>query len=230
MRRCPECYEVYENSEKFCEIDGQPLLADPALSAPDSDSAEPFAESPAAEIYPHESEHQREALLVGAGGVVLGIVICVGAYMAYSAWSGESGSTEPRTPAFASQAREPTQPSRPPPPRSETTPTPEETATIEPEESPEPTVAPAQETNAVTARLNQGPVSTGQRKKDGDEGAGVQTIIQMNDGTAVEVDAAWEDAQGVWYRRGGMVAFVDSQRVKAITGRAEPKPSSGSSP
>jgi hypothetical protein len=46
----------------------------------------------------------------------------------------------------------------------------------------------------------------------------------MNDGTTVEVDAAWEDGQGVWYRRGGMVAFVDSQRVKAIIGRAVPKP------
>ena len=32
MRRCPECDEVYEDSEKFCELDGQPLLAYPALS------------------------------------------------------------------------------------------------------------------------------------------------------------------------------------------------------
>lgn len=229
MKRCPECYEVYENSEKFCEMDGQPLLADPALSVTDSARAEAFAESHAGEIYPNESERRREALLVGAGGVVLGIVICFGAYAAYSSWSGDSDSKEPSAPSFASQAREPIQPTRPPPPRSETTPAPEETATIEPEESPEPTAAPAEESNAVAARLNQGPVSTGQRKKDGDEGAGVQTIIQMNDGTAVEVDAAWEDGQGVWYRRGGMVAFVDSQRVKAITGRAAGKPSLGSS-
>lgn len=230
MKRCPECYEVYENSEKFCEADGQPLLADPALSAADSASADAFAESEtadAAATYPNESERQREAWLVGAAGVVLGIVICAGIYAAYSVWTDDSGFKEVSAPAFASQAREPIQPSRPPPPRSEPSPTPEETATIEPEASPEPTVAPAEDANAVAARLNQGPVSTGQRKKDSDEGTAVQTIIQMNDGTAVEVDAAWEDGQGVWYRRGGMVAFVDSQRVKAITGRAARKPSSG---
>jgi hypothetical protein len=80
----------------------------------------------------------------------------------------------------------------------------------------------------VAAPVNEGPVSTGQRSKVADDKPAVQTIIQMNDGTAVEVDAAWEDQQGVWYRRGGMVVFVESQRVKAITGRAAQKPASAS--
>src|SRR5690242_7541266 len=32
MKRCPECYHVYDDEERFCETDGQELLADPAPS------------------------------------------------------------------------------------------------------------------------------------------------------------------------------------------------------
>jgi hypothetical protein len=41
----------------------------------------------------------------------------------------------------------------------------------------------------------------------------------MNDGSTLDVEAAWEDKQGIWYRRSGLVSFVDSSRVKAITAR-----------
>ncbi|HEX9917535.1 MAG TPA: lytic transglycosylase domain-containing protein [Pyrinomonadaceae bacterium] len=36
------------------------------------------------------------------------------------------------------------------------------------------------------------------------------------DGTTLEVDEAWGDAEGVWYRRGGMTNFVERARVKTI--------------
>ena len=39
----------------------------------------------------------------------------------------------------------------------------------------------------------------------------------------LDVDAAWEDNQGIWYRRGGLVSFVDSSRVKAIAARKPAK-------
>jgi len=42
-------------------------------------------------------------------------------------------------------------------------------------------------------------------------------IIKMKDGSTVEADAAWEDAQGVWFRRSGLVSFVEKSRVEAIT-------------
>ena len=34
MKRCPRCYETYDKSEKFCELDGEPLLAEPTLLVP----------------------------------------------------------------------------------------------------------------------------------------------------------------------------------------------------
>ena len=32
MKRCPECYEAYDDQQKFCENDGRELLPDPAYS------------------------------------------------------------------------------------------------------------------------------------------------------------------------------------------------------
>jgi Zn-finger nucleic acid-binding protein len=40
--------------------------------------------------------------------------------------------------------------------------------------------------------------------------------LRMKDGTVVEVDEAWEDTQGVWYRRGGVTHLVDRARVRKI--------------
>lgn len=222
MKRCPLCYETYVASEKFCEVDGQLLLSDPTPTFPAATSAVLTPEN--AEV---KSTQQKEIWFVGTAGVVLGIVVCVGGYLAYGLWNEDSGYREPNSPsAFSSQSGDPIPASRPQAPRSQPTLVPEETATLEPEASPEPAPVTTEESATVAARLNQGPVSTGQRKKDAEEVA--QTVIQMNDGTSVEVDAAWEDGQGVWYRRGGMVAFVASERVKAITGRAAQKPASSS--
>jgi Zn-finger nucleic acid-binding protein len=40
--------------------------------------------------------------------------------------------------------------------------------------------------------------------------------LRLADGTIIEVEEAWEDAQGVWYRRGGVTHLVARSRVKAI--------------
>lgn len=40
--------------------------------------------------------------------------------------------------------------------------------------------------------------------------------LSLIDGTNVEVDDVWEDAQGVWYRRGGITNLVERARVKQI--------------
>src|ERR1051325_1801123 len=40
--------------------------------------------------------------------------------------------------------------------------------------------------------------------------------LKLKDGTTMEVDEAWEDAQGVWYRRGGVTNLVDKSRVREV--------------
>ncbi|MET0648388.1 MAG: lytic transglycosylase domain-containing protein [Pyrinomonadaceae bacterium] len=40
--------------------------------------------------------------------------------------------------------------------------------------------------------------------------------LRLADGTTMEVDEAWEDAQGVWYRRGGVTNLVERSRVREV--------------
>ena len=40
--------------------------------------------------------------------------------------------------------------------------------------------------------------------------------LRLADGTTVEVDEAWEDASGVWYRRGGVTQRVERARVREV--------------
>jgi Zn-finger nucleic acid-binding protein len=47
--------------------------------------------------------------------------------------------------------------------------------------------------------------------------------LLLVDGTTLEVDEAWDDAEGVWYRRGGMTNFVERARVKTIERKGDEK-------
>ncbi|MGB8510416.1 MAG: lytic transglycosylase domain-containing protein [Pyrinomonadaceae bacterium] len=40
--------------------------------------------------------------------------------------------------------------------------------------------------------------------------------LRLMDGSAIEVDEAWEDAQGVWYRQSGVTYLVERGRVRGI--------------
>lgn len=40
--------------------------------------------------------------------------------------------------------------------------------------------------------------------------------LRLTDGTTMQVDEAWEDAQGVWYRRGGVTYLVERSRVREV--------------
>lgn len=217
MRRCPECYEIYNDGESFCEVDGQRLLDDPAVTGTSDDNASNTA----------SARNVQQPWLVGFAGVAVGILLCSAIYIIHALWPAEAN-PENQQGSYSVRSQEPAPPMRPAPasvPHSSETPADDEAADSEaeasPEESSQTEVTPNQ---TVTARLDQGPVSTGRREKDSEKTDGsIQTIILMQDGTSVEVDAAWKDEQGVWYRRGGLVSFVESQRVKAITARAEPK-------
>ncbi|HEX8118836.1 MAG TPA: hypothetical protein VF521_16280, partial [Pyrinomonadaceae bacterium] len=52
--------------------------------------------------------------------------------------------------------------------------------------------------------------------------------LKLADGTTMEVDEAWEDAQGVWYRRGGVTNLIDKARVREVV-KGEVKAAGGES-
>jgi hypothetical protein len=216
MKRCPQCYERYENTAMFCEADGQRLLDDPVMIVNEQDLV------PDTPLKP-----RNEYFVIGLIGVLTGVLLCGVAYLGYSLLQTESDANESQRPV-ARQMSEPAQ-SRPVSARAaEAAPAPSESPSPEQEAiaSPEPSQQP--QADVVSARLNRGPISTAPEPTDSADGAKSKTIIEMQDGSVIEVDAAWKDAQGVWYRRGGLVSFVESPRVKAITARAEAKTSPAS--
>jgi len=210
MKRCPECYQVYNDDERFCETDGQELLADPAISP------KPEAAAPTSSAKPVWWP-------ATALGIVIGVVFGAGVFAAAMLFStsqsdersGASRATEVHESNIPNRVVAASNPVHTPEPEPSPSPDPEQQAATQP--------SPQANTEKKTApvQLNQGPISTGE--KNSGEGKEVQTVIEMTDGSTLDVDAAWEDKQGVWYRRSGLVSFVESSRVKAITARRETK-------
>lgn len=213
MKRCPQCYEAYEDEERFCEADGQELLADPTFSPPIVTVAAP---PPAARAvwWP--------AAVVG---ILVGVVIGAGIFAAGSLMSAPQPD-EPHATSRAVEPRENTPPAGPVVASNSVSEAPaEDSQSLEPEEeaAAQPSPVPTAENKAAAVQLNQGPISTGEKTKLNESDGGAQTVIEMNDGSSLDVDAAWEDKQGIWYRRSGLVSFVESSRVKAITARRASK-------
>ena len=224
MKRCPQCYQPYADSEVFCELDGKPLLADINVTSP----VGKVVDTQTAVI--DASAQKREASMMVIIGVMVGMIVTSLGYAGYSLFLANPAAEEPSLPVSRVEQVDTHQPTRPT--RTaviEPSPSPEEESSPSPEAEQEAEAEDTAQTETMAAQLNQGPVSTGEREQKRDQRSD-KTIIEMTDGTSVEVDAAWQDNQGVWYRRGGLVSFVESKRIKGIRARQEPKSDSATDP
>ena len=224
MKQCPQCKEQFSDEQNFCDSDGTPLLDDTAmlraaLSAQAADAAgadalpQPQAYAPAA----------RSLWPMITIGVLIGVILCLGAYVVMLTMSSKEAADTQRTEtAKLSTSTRSTQPA---PIRPEALPvaTVEAPAEETAEESPSPTPAEVAEiaTKEVSASLNHGPIST--NREDGEKRG--RMIIKLKSGVRVEADAAWEDQLGIWYRQGGLVSYVDRERIESIGEPPRPKSS-----
>jgi len=190
MKQCPECNELFDDQKAFCDMDGSALSN---ANVPSSGNS--------------------SAWVTGAIGGLIGVIICVLLYMLF-VLPGRQNDLEQDRRAAETKETTPVKPSQmalvPANNQIPATPSPTESPAEE-EASPSP-AAPA--ATPPPAALNNGPIATGTTR---DLASGEHAIIKMKDGSTVEADAAWEDAQGVWYRRSGLVSFVEKSRVEAIT-------------
>ena len=201
MKQCPECNELFDDQKAFCDMDGSELIDQTdALRAALSNANVP-------------SSGNSSVWVTGAIGGLIGVIICVLLYMLFLLPGRQSDLEQDRRAAETKETTvvKPSQvalvPANNQIPATETpSPSPAEEAA-----SPSP-AAPA--ATPPPAALNNGPIATGTTR---DLAGGDHAIIKMKDGSTVEADAAWEDAQGVWYRRSGLVSFVEKSRVEAIT-------------
>ena len=217
MKRCPECHESFGDEQGFCDIHGAPLLDDTVLLR------EALTHPPANSGYDHSGANST-LIPILLGGLV-GVALCLLVYVILlpplgpPRLGGEDGGASGREFAnnksnqmvMASSA--------------ESRPSPSVAATPEPTDdeaqSASSPLAATASPDVLPVPLNNGPISTGGRRTT----ESVHPVIKMKDGSSVEADAAWEDSQGIWYRRGGLVSFVDRSRVEKIIEAIQQAPS-----
>lgn len=202
MKHCPRCQSRFRDELVFCDIDGTPLVD--GLGAPQTTPAIPVR---------MKSGSATPAGVSALIGILIGIVLCALVYLAFlaprlnpSESSNQALESTATATAPAPLNQRSAEPLPAPSPLVEESPSPE-AADASTEASP----AAANETSAKIA-VNSGPISTGTTKVS--EG---RTLITMKDGSSVEADAAWEDAEGIWYRRSGLVSFVERAKVEKIS-------------
>ena len=207
MKQCPECDEVFDNQKAYCDMDGSVLVK--------------LTDSPRAISQTNTPAGATPLWMTGVIGGLIGIIVCVLLYIAFLAPSRDKAQQDRRanqnteTPIKTNQVAVVPHNQLPPAESASPTDSPAE-AEASPAASP---VAPAK-TTAPPAALNNGPIATGGKPVANVEHA----IIKMKDGSSVEADAAWEDSQGIWFRRSGVVSFLDKSRVEAITEPQQKRP------
>jgi hypothetical protein len=207
------CEFVYEDDERFCDMDGSELVHD-ALSLPLPALAEATAE-PAEAV----AKSSRRSFAVPAiGGVLLAMVLTTGYYAAARGWLWKDANrpiakapvTAPALPQLSPE----------PAPANEETPSGPEGAPAELSSS-----LPQLPKPATNAPLSSGPVAaTG----SGQRGRG-PVIIRLTNGAAIKADEAWEKREGIWYRQAGVVTFLKRNRARTIE-RLTPPPPAAAAP
>ncbi|MDQ3686719.1 MAG: hypothetical protein M3430_14145 [Acidobacteriota bacterium] len=201
MMLCPACRQVYDQNQKFCEEDGTQLLNVPSVIVGSGNTGQ------VAPAQPNWAS--------GAVGVVIGLTIAVGAVGIYSVLTHNSETQTTREQTAKVTTVSANQPVRPVAykPIETSTPEEEEEEEVEPSPEPSPTSSPTPVPAPAAPPSNVGasPISTNVTKANNGSAK-----ISFNDGSIIEADDAWEDAKGVWYRRGSLITFIERERINSI--------------
>lgn len=208
MKQCPECGELFDEQKAFCDMDGAELIQAVSSNAVSQNSSSASAGS---------------MWVTGVIGGLIGIFVCVMLYLLFLAPARETAQRDDQnnqnTESTAPKTNVAVAPIGQRPPSEIASPTESPSPEASPTATPVPTATPP------SPALNKGPIATGGKTSGNSEHA----IIKMKDGSTVEADAAWEDKQGIWYRRGNVVSFLDKSKVESIS-EPPPKPAETKTP
>jgi hypothetical protein len=220
MKRCPECNSVFSDADGFCELDGTPLVA---ADLNDYATVSDLSEQKIPNVLPIEM--RREALqpreswrtiaIVAVAGLAIGLVLFVVLYALTRQTSTENANLS-SSPPSVTQRQAPILPPHPSPVASAS-------PSVEPSASPSAIPSPSPQTDSARVELSSSEISTGEEGKN----KSGPVIIRLLDGASIEADQVWRTSDGIWYRRGGIVTFVDPKQIKVIEKvvRATPQPS-----
>jgi hypothetical protein len=205
MKVCIKCNSQFPDAERFCEIDGSPLVA--------AEDVITIEDRP--RTAPSSVKGTWVLLAVAVVGVVVGVLL----FLAYLAI------TRTREPAYESNSNSTVAqqqiPSRPVPPATVAS----ESPTPEPSPSPSVDASPSPQASTTPIQLSSNPISTA--RASGQSGP---VIIRLNTGVTIEADEAWQTGEGIWYRKSSVLTLLDPKDVKAIEKVATPSPQPTASP
>ena len=224
MKLCPQCDFIYEDDQSVCDMDGKDLVSNPGRVVTEQDFATLVSATPVlvSDVLPMEpaGRRRRNLALVTAVGLVLAalFIVIYLARMQTDRSAGEipqqstSGNTSGQPPssdlastqtpsadiALAEQSREQSS----------------ELSSVETDQATDSSSASSSTSNESLAhtRLTPGTVSAG--VSSGNSRGPV--IVRLNNGAAIRADEAWEKREGIWYRQGGVVTFLNRSEVRTI--------------
>ena len=237
MKLCPQCDFIYEDDQRFCDMDGKELVHNPAPGIPAS----------VEDLSPASKPATGRRSIGLAFALIIGVVVTALGSAAYFARTEQSGSgaassnqaTEQsvaQSPAQSTSGATGAQPSAADSSATQTAAANsglmEQSTEQSVEQSPEPSSAqtdassPASTSSSSRAslahtRLTASPVSAG---APGGNSRG-PVIVRLNNGAAIKADESWERKEGIWYRQAGVVTFLKRSRVRTIERPAAPRPS-----
>jgi len=209
MKQCPLCKEYFADDQNFCDADGTPLIEKvrkgPGLNA---EALPPMENGRANQVWP-----------IVTIGILIGVIICLTAYAVMMRAPAEKPNNRTDSAKLTTESSLPATIKRAEPIPAASIPQPSPEATATETASPAPAVAEAPQPAA--AALNTGPIST---DREHGEKRG-RMLIKLKSGVTVEADAAWADQLGIWYRQGGLVSYVERDRIESIAEPPQPKTS-----
>ena len=234
MKLCPQCDFIYEDDQSVCDMDGKELVSNPATIVTEAAFTTPVAATPVLvpDVLPVESAGKRWRNFALLTIFVLATLIIVD-YLARAnqlrslrAPQGSETSTDRSASDIPPQSTSGDTSGQPPSsalvstqtPSADTSlsePSPEQSSELSSAEADQTTVSASSSTakeSLAHTRLTPGPVAAGAPSGNGRG----PVIVRLNNGVAIRADEAWEKREGIWYRQGGVVTFLNRSQVRAI--------------
>lgn len=244
MKLCPQCDFIYEDDQSICDMDGKELVSNPATIVTEQAFTTPVSTTPVLvpDVLPMESAGKRWRNFALLTIFVLATLIIV-VYLARAnqlrslrAPQGSESSTDrsasdipPQSTSGATSGQAPSSAlastQTPSADTSLSTQSPEQSGELSSAETGATTVSSSSSTTKESlahTRLTPGPVTAG--APSGNSRGPV--IVRLSNGAAIRADEAWEKREGIWYRQGGVVTFLNRSQVRTI--ERLPSPSSRS--
>jgi len=231
MKLCPQCDFIYEDDQSVCDMDGKELVSNPATIVTEAAFTTPASATPVLvpDVLPVESAGKRWRNFALLTLFVLATLIIV-VYLARAnqlrtlhAPQGSESSTDqsvlpPQSTSGDTSGQPPSSAlgsTQTPSADSLSEPSPEQSSELSAAETDQSTLSSSSSTTKESlahTRLTPGPVAAG--APSGNSRGPV--IVRLNNGVAIRADEAWEKREGIWYRQGGVVTFLNRSQVRTI--------------